>query len=91
MKKLLFKIKDSTLIVKEKVKLSTNYKNLLNTNVISSDELMFSDEYLIENTKIVSNFLNELTNNYNINTLVIEKNDYAQLILNLLINNKNIF
>ena len=90
MKKLLFKIKDSTLIVKEKVKLSTNYKNLLNTNVISSDELMFSDEYLIENTKIVSNFLNELTNNYNINTLVIEKNDYAQLILNLLTNNKNI-
>ena len=90
MKKLLFKIKDSTLIVKEKVKLSTSYKNLLNTNVISSDELMFSDEYLIENAKIVSNFLNELTNNYNINTLVIEKNDYAQLILNLLTNNKNI-
>ena len=90
MKKLLFKIKDSTLIVKERVKLSTSYKNLLNTNVISSDELMFSDEYLIENAKIVSNFLNELTNNYNINTLVIEKNDYAQLILNLLTNNKNI-
>lgn len=35
MKKLLFKIKDNTLVIKEKIKLSTNYKNLLNTNVIS--------------------------------------------------------
>ena len=43
MKKLLFKIKDNTLVIKEKIKLSTNYKNLLNTNLISSDELIFSD------------------------------------------------
>ena len=35
MKKILIKIKDNTIIIKEKVKLSTEYKNILNTNVIS--------------------------------------------------------
>ena len=41
MKKLLFKVKDSALYIKEKVRLSSENKNLLNTNVISSDELIF--------------------------------------------------
>ena len=77
MKKILFKIKNNTIIVKEKVKLSSNNKNLLNTNVISADELLFSLEYLISNLKIVSTFLNEITNNYNIDTLVIEKNEFV--------------
>ena len=69
MKKLLFKIKDNTLVIKEKIKLSTNYKNLLNTNVISSDELIFSDEYLITNSKIVASFINEIVDSYKINTI----------------------
>ena len=87
MKKLLFKIKNNTLIVKEKVKLSSNYKNLLNTNVISSDELLFSDEYLTMNSKIVANFICELVNTYSIDTLLIEKNEFALIILNLINNN----
>lgn len=90
MKKLLFKIKNNALIVKEKVKLNENYQNLLNTNVISCDELMFSYDYLIENKKIVANFLSELANNYNINTIIIYKNEFVEALLDILCNNKNI-
>ncbi len=90
MKKLLFKIKDNAIIIKEKTKLNNEYKSMLNTNVISCNELIFSDEYLSNNSKIVSNFLNELTKDYNIDTLIIEKNEFALLILNNLKNNKNI-
>ena len=64
MKKILIKIKDNSLIVKEKVKLSPEYKNILNTNVISCNELVFSDEYIENNQRLVSTFLNELTGIY---------------------------
>lgn len=90
MKKLLFKIKDNTLVIKEKIKLSTNYKNLLNTNVISSDELIFSDEYLVTNNKIVASFINEIVTSYKIDTLLIEKNEFIIMILNIIKNNKSI-
>lgn len=90
MKKLLFRIKDNTLIVKERIKLSENIKNNLNTNVISCNELIFSDDYLEKNEKIVSTFINELTDTYGIDTIIIEKNSYASLIINLLKKNKNI-
>ena len=60
MKKLLIKIKDNALIIKERKKLSTEYKNIINTNVISCNELVFSDEYILDNPKIVSAFLNEI-------------------------------
>ena len=59
MKKILIKIKDNTIIIKEKVKLSTEYKNILNTNVISCNELVFSDDYINDNKKIVATFINE--------------------------------
>ena len=90
MKKLLFKIKDNTLVIKEKIKLSTNYKNLLNTNVISSDELIFSDEYLVTNNKIVASFINEIVTSYKIDSLLIEKNEFIIMILNIIKNNKSI-
>ena len=43
-----------------------------------------------KNEKIVSTFINELTDTYNIDTIIIEKNIYASLIINLLKKNKNI-
>lgn len=82
MKKLLFKIKDSALYIKEKVRLSCENKNLLNTNVISSDELIFSLDYLNNNVKITSTFINELTKNYGIDTIIIEKMEFVSTILN---------
>lgn len=90
MKKLLFKIKDSALYIKEKVRLSCENKNLLNTNVISSDELIFSLDYLNNNVKITSTFINELTKNYGIDTIIIEKMEFVSTILNVLKNNTNI-
>ena len=49
MRKILIKIKDNTFIIKEKIKLSSEYKNIINTNVISCNELVFSDEYILNN------------------------------------------
>ena len=54
MKKILIKIKDNALIVKEKVKLSTEYKNIINTNVISCNELVFSLDYINDGNLSVS-------------------------------------
>lgn len=87
MKKLLFKIKNNSLLVKEKTRLNNEYKNILDTNVISCNELVFSYEYLQNNIKILSTFFKELCNDYNINTLVLEKNEDAITILNLFKNN----
>lgn len=84
MKKLLFKIKNNTLIVREKLKLSDNYKQMLNTNVISADELIFSDEYILTNVKIVSSFINELAKNYEIDTIIIEKLEFVPILLNII-------
>ena len=69
MRKILIKIKDNTFIIKEKIKLSSEYKNIINTNVISCNELVFSDEYILNNKKIVATFLQELTNTYNVDTI----------------------
>ena len=90
MKKLVFKIKDNNLYIKEKIRLSNNNKSLINTNVISSDELIFSLDYLKENIKITSSFINELTKNYNIDTLIIKKLEFTECILNIIKNNSNI-
>lgn len=90
MKKILFKIKNNTLIIKEKQKLSSNNKNLLNTNIISKDELLFSLEYLNTNVKIVSSFIKEITNTYEIDTVSIEKLELCLPIINILKNNTNV-
>ena len=90
MKKILIKIKDNTLVIKEKKKLSNEYKNIINTNVISCNELVFSDEYINDNPKIVATFLNEITKTYNTDTIVIENNDFTLMFLNLLKNVKQI-
>ena len=57
MKKIVIKIKENSLIIKERIKLTNEYKNIINTNVISCNELVFSDEYIINNKKIVTTFL----------------------------------
>lgn len=90
MRKLLFRIKNNSLLVKERVKLNEEFKNNLNTNVISCNELIFSDEYLINNEKIVSVFLQELTNNYSIDTLIVEKMVFLEILLKVFKKNKNI-
>ena len=79
--KILVKIKDNKLHFLNKKKLNSEYKNMLNTNVISNDELVFSDEYIYKNTKIIASFFNELIKNYQINTLSFQNMDVSLLIL----------
>lgn len=82
--KILIKIKNDRLQFINKKKLNTEYKNMLNTNVISNNELVFSDEYFLLNQKIVITFLNELINNYSINTLSFQNIEIFSLIYKLI-------
>ena len=51
---------------------------------------IFSLDYLNNNVKITSTFINELTKNYGIDTIIIEKMEFVSTILNVLKNNTNI-
>ena len=88
--KLLFQIKDNCLFIQEKKRLKNDQKNLINTNVISENELLFSDEYISQNKKLIQSFIQELVNNYNVNTLIIKELEIAPLILNVLTNISNL-
>lgn len=58
-------------------------KTLMNTNVISNDELIFSDSYLRNNVNIMSSFLSEIIKEKNISKLVIEEEDIVSLVLDI--------
>ncbi|MBE6156799.1 MAG: class B sortase [Firmicutes bacterium] len=83
MVKILLQIKDNKLFFSIRKRLNTEQKNLINTNVISQNELVFSDEYIMQNVKLVHAFIKELINDYNVNTLVIKEFSIAPLILHV--------
>lgn len=83
MKKITITIKDNSLIFKYRTNKPVE-ANLLNTNVISNDQLVFSDEYILENKKIVSLFISDLVKERNINHVIVSNNDLALLIMQLL-------
>ncbi len=87
MKKILIKINNNTLIFKERKKLNSEHKSLLNTNVISCNELLFSDEYLLNSPKIVSTFLKELAHSNNIDTILIINDSISLIVLNVIKDN----
>lgn len=84
MKKVLISIKDNQIIFSYKTNNSNISSDLINTNIISENELVFSDIYIKENTKILISFIKELSIQYNINEAVVTKIDLAPLIINLL-------
>ncbi len=86
MKKILLQFKDDKLFFSIKKRLNTEQKSLINTNVISQNELVFSDEYMVQNSKIVHNFIKELINDMSINTVVIKESEIATLVLKLINN-----
>ncbi|NMA50962.1 MAG: class B sortase [Mollicutes bacterium] len=88
--KILVKIKDNTLQFYNRKRLNTDYKNMLNTNIISNDELVFSELYIKENYKLLSSFFSELTKTNNLDTIIFQNIDVANLILPFLPNLKNI-
>lgn len=57
--------------------------NLMNTNVISDNELAFSKEYIEGNTKIVSLFIKELCQEKNVYRATIDTNDLALFLIDL--------
>ena len=84
MKKISIQIKDASLFFKYRIK-KLDEPNLLNTNVISNNELVFSDEYIRDNLKIVRLFITDLVRDENIKTIVVSNSDMTLLELNLMI------
>ncbi len=83
MKKIVIDISDNALSFKYRTNKPVP-DNLLNTNVISNNELVFSVEYINENNKIVGMFINDVAKEKGINTAIISLNEIAELIIPLL-------
>lgn len=81
--KILIQIKENKLFFQIRRRLNNEQKNLMNTNIISKNELVFGDEYIIQNMKLVHTFIKELVNNNNIDTIVIKESLIAPLILHV--------
>ena len=59
MKKILISINNSCIHFAYKTNNSQISNDLINTNIISDNELIFSDVYIKENKKIISSFIKE--------------------------------
>lgn len=94
MKKILISFNDDTINFKYKIDKTKQErdlsKTLLNTNVISNDELLFSDTYLKNNVNIMTSFLSELIKDKKINKLSIDEFDIVPIILDITNNIKYI-
>ncbi len=71
MKKILVELKKNTLILEYNYKYQEHKDDLINTNIISDNKLIFSDDYIIENSNIVGLFIKELIQTNQITKLVI--------------------
>ena len=83
MKKIVVEIKNEALTIKYRTNKPVP-DNLVNTNVISNNELVFSSDYINDNNKIVGLFLNDIAKEKNIKTVIITQNEIAELIVPLL-------
>lgn len=83
MKKITIIIKDNSLIFKFRTNKPVG-PNLLNTNVISNNELVFSDEYIKENTKLVSLFICDLFKERQIKEVIISNNELGLIVADIL-------
>lgn len=94
MKKILISLNDDTLNFKYKIDKTKEEKNLsktlLNTNVISNDELLFSDAYLKNNAKIMTSFLNEIVKEKKLTKIVIEEFEIVPIVLDITNQIKNL-
>lgn len=81
--KILIELKENKLLFQIRRRLNTEQKNLMNTNIISGNELVFGDEYIIQNMRLVHTFIKELVNNNNIDTIIIKESIIAPLILHV--------
>ena len=77
-----FKISKDIITI-NKIKRDVDYKSLNNTNVIQVKDLKFSNDYIVENFELVSNFLNVIIIKKDINTCVINDKETESLVLDL--------
>lgn len=80
MKKILILIQNTSLFFSYK-KNQTIREDLMNTNIISDSELVFTDDYIIENQKIVVPFFQELCAMNKIDTVVFQNVLLADFLL----------
>ncbi len=80
MKKIIIRLQANTLFFSYQ-KSKTVREDLMNTNIISDSELVFSDDYLLDNDKIVMPFFKELCEMNKINTLTFQNNELAIFML----------
>src|SRR5574344_1210458 len=71
--KILISINNDTILFTYNYHDNKTYESLMNTNVISNNELVFSDEYIINNSKIVELFINDLIIDKKIDKIIISK------------------
>lgn len=83
MKKITITIKDNALIFKYRIKKLAE-PNLLNTNVISNNELVFSDEYLKDNVQLVGLFICDLAKEHNIDEIIVSSNEIGELVTDII-------
>ena len=90
MKKILIGIKDNALTFKYKKSTDKINNNLVNTNIITHNELVFSDVYIEHNKKIVIGFVRELIEQYHITQLIIKESELTLTALELLNNDEHV-
>ena len=88
MNNILIKV-NSTLLTLSHVK-SKEKKNLNNTNIIDTKELLFSYQYVKDNLELVSSFLNTIIIKNKIDKVRVNNIELTTLTLDLIQNSKNI-
>lgn len=83
MRKITICIQYDALLFKYRTNKTTNI-NLLNTTVITNNELVFSEEYIKENKKIVSSFLADIFKEKEIRNVIISSISMFDMITDLL-------
>ena len=61
----------------------TDNANLNNTNIINTKNIIFTDEYILENMDLVSAFLNVVILKNNVNSIVVKDIKLTKLVLHL--------
>lgn len=86
MKKLSFKVRNNILYIKEykHVKKTDMEHTVSKTNIIDVDNMYFSSEYIIQNKKLMTNFMHDLIENNTIDEIEVENMYFSKLILRLL-------
>lgn len=87
MKKILISFSSDTIDFKYKIDKTKEEKDLtktlMNTNVISNDELIFSDSYLRANSSIMTSFLSEIISDKKVKKIVVHEFDLVPIVLDI--------